>query len=261
MRKVIVFASFGVADAKVRANSLDRTSFEIARAYPQYAVVQAYTSDFIRERMLKQGMRALSVTECLEELLDSGCEEVYIQPAHLTRGEEYEKKIVAVAEEYAPRFKKLRVGEPLFCHDYDYDDVLAALTESLERREDETIVLMGHGSPKRRSDAYEILQEKADKLGLPITLGVLEKSDKPTLDDVIKRLKERNVVRVLLAPLLMVGGMHVTEDMTGKGRESWESRLKEEGFEVRVDQRSLGEYPAFRTEYIKKVGRLLERAD
>ena len=261
MRQVIIFASFGVADAKSRANSLDRTSFEIARAYPQYAVVQAYTSDFIRERMLKQGMRALSVPECLDELLDSGCEEVYIQPAHLTHGEEYEKKLVAVSKEYAPRFKKLVLGEPLFCHDYDYDDVLAAITESIERQKDEEIVLMGHGSPKRRSAAYEILQEKSDKLGLPITLGVLEKTDKPTIEDVIARLKAKNAKKVLLAPLLMVGGMHVTEDMTGAGRESWENRLTEEGFEVRVDRRSLGEYPAFRTEYIKKVGRLLGGAD
>ena len=261
MRKVIVFASFGVADAKVRANSLDKTSFEIARAYPQFAVVQAYTSSFIIERMLKQGMRALSVPECLEELLDSGCEEVYIQPAHLTAGEEYEKKLVNVAEKYAPRFQKLVLGEPLFCHDYDYDDILAALTESLERQKDEFIVLMGHGSPRRSSPAYSILQDKAEKLGLPMAIGVLEKTDSPTLDDVIKILKAKNASKVLLAPLLMVGGMHVTEDMTGKGRDSWENRLKEEGFIVRVDRRSLGEYPAFRTEYIKKVGRLLGRAD
>ena len=261
MRQVIVFASFGVADAKTRANSLDRTSFEIARAYPQYAVVQAYTSDFIREKMLKQGMRALSVPECLEELLDSGCEEVYIQPAHLTAGEEYEKKLVATAKEYAPRFKRLVLGEPLFCHDYDYDDILAALTESLDRQKNEDIVLMGHGSPRRHSDAYDILQEKADKLGLPITLGVLEKTDKPTIDDVIARLKAKGAKQVLLAPLLMVGGMHVTQDMAGEGRESWKKRLAAEGFVVRVDGRSLGEYPAFRTEYIKKIGRLLRKTD
>ena len=261
MRQVIVFASFGVADARTRANSLDRTSFEIARAYPQFAVVQAYTSDFIREKMLKQGLRALSLAECLEELLDSGCEEVYIQPAHLTAGEEYEKKLVRVADEFASRFKKLVLGEPLFCHDYDYDDVLAALTESLERQKDEHIVLMGHGSPHRHSDAYEILQDKADKLGLPITLGVLEKTDRPTLDDVVARLKAKGAKKILLAPLLMVGGMHVTHDLAGNGRESWEKRLTEEGFEVRTDRRSLGEYPAFRTEYIKKVGRLLGRAD
>ena len=261
MRQVIVFASFGVADAKTRANSLDRTSFEIARAYPQYAVVQAYTSDFIRQKMLDMGLRALSVPECLDELLDSGCEEVFIQPAHLVRGAEFEKKLVAVSKDYAPRFKKLILGEPLFCQDYDYDDVLAALTESLERQKDEYIVLMGHGSPTHHSEAYDILQKKADKLGLPITVGVLEKTDRPTLDDVIGRLKEKGAEKILLAPLLMVGGMHVKEDMTGKGSQSWESRLKTEGFTVRCDPRSLGEYPAFRAEYIKKVGRLLGRTE
>ena len=126
MRQVIVFASFGVADAKTRANSLDRTSFEIARAYPQFAVVQAYTSDFIREKMLKQGLRALSLAECLEELLDSGCEEVYIQPAHLTAGEEYEKKLVRVADEFAGFAEEAVPGENVLGF---LDVVLAAFGE------------------------------------------------------------------------------------------------------------------------------------
>ena len=257
MKKVIVFTSFGVADAKTRAKCLDTAAFEIARSFPKFAMVQAYTSDIIREKMIRQGFRALSLPECLEELLDSGCEEAYIQPSHLTPGEEYDNKIVAVAAKYRSRFKCLAVGEPLFFTDNDYNDVVAALLESLSRNDNEEIVLVGHGSPNRHNPVYEKLQKCADALELPLHVGVVEKSDTPNFDDVLARLKKKSAKDVLLVPLLMVGGVHVTEDMVGDSADSWSSRLKAEGFNLRADTKGLGEYPAFRAIYIKKTGRLI----
>ena len=255
MKKVIVLVSFGVADARVRANCLDKTAFHIARALPGYSLVQAYTSETVRRKMIEGGLGAQSLSECLEELLDSGCEEAYVQPTHLTPGEEYDNKILPVAKEFESRFARLKVGEPVFFHDYDYDDVLAALEESLAREDEEEIVLLGHGSPHRHNPVYERLQQNAQDL--PITVGVIEENDKPNFDDVITRLQGKAVKNVLLAPLLVSGGVHVVEDMVGVGKGSWKNRLLDAGFSVRTELRSLGEYPAFRSIYIKKIRRLI----
>ena len=256
MKKVIIFTSFGVADARARAACLDATAFEIARAFPNYTVLQAYTSETVRAQMSKQGLRAPSLIECFDELKANGCEEVYIQPSHLTPGEEYNKKIVAVAESYKDSFQRLTVGEPLFFQDYDYDDVLAAIAESLARNNGEEIVLMGHGSPHQHNPVYEKLQKRAEQLHFPMTVGVVEESDTPDLSMVIKRLKAKGAKKIMLAPLLMVGGVHVMKDMAGDGDNSWKNRLMAEGFEVRVEPKALGTYPALRAIFIKKTGRL-----
>lgn len=257
MKRVIVFVSFGVENARVRAECLDKTAFELARAFPKYSVVQAYTSEFVRGKMEKQGLRALSLSSCLEELYESGCENAYIQPSHLTAGEEYENKIVAVAKVYKDRFKNLIVGEPLIFDDNDYDDVLAALLEALDRQDDEEIVLIGHGSPHFHNPVCEILQQKADAMKLPLTTGVIEKSDTPNFDEVCRRLKHKKKTNLLLAPLLVADGSHVTKDIAGDDKDSWKSMLEAEGFSVRIDNRGLLRRSAFRAICIKKAGRLI----
>ncbi len=256
MKKVIVFASFGVADAKARAKRLDAVALQIGRSFRGYSVVQAYTSHVIRARMIKQGFRALAIAGCLSEVSDGGCEEVYLQPSHVTAGEEYENKILKVAKDFKSRFKVLKVGEPLLYADEDYKNVLTALTEGIGREEDEEILLAGHGSPHRHNPAYEKLQAVADEMKLPVTVGVLEQTDTPSFEDAVVHLKEKNAKKILLAPFLVGAGIHATRDMAGDEPTSWKNRLTAEGFSLRVDMRSLTEYDAIRNIYMQKIAKL-----
>ena len=73
----------------------------------------------------------------------------------------------------------------------------------------------------------------------------------------VQRLQQRAARKVLLAPLLLAGGMHVTRDMAGDAPESWRSRLTAAGFTVRTDLRGLGEYPAFRALYLHRLQELI----
>lgn len=91
------------------------------------------------------------------------------------------------------------------------------------------LVLLGHGSPHQHNPVYERLQAVIDAAGLPIHIGVLEPSDWPTFDDVLQRLRhlpEGAADQILLAPLLIAGGRHVTHDMAGDNPDSWQSRLQ-----------------------------------
>ena len=259
--KAVVFTSFGVGDKEIRHRTLGAVVTDLRAKFKDADVLEAYTSDFLREKISEQeGSPALSLPAALEKLATGGYREVLVLPSHLTPGEEYENKVASVVREFSSRFARLVLAEPVFSALEDYASVLAALLMDLHVRPGEELVLMGHGSPHRHNPVYEQLQAHIDREGLPAHVGVLEASDTPSLDDVLARLARTGSKSVLLAPLLLTGGRHVEQEMAGDAPTSWKSRLEAAGYAVRVSPYGLGEYPAFRSLYLKKAEKALQEA-
>ena len=260
-KQALVLASFGVSDAAARAASLDAAAALLQQEFPAWQVYQAYTSNFIRKRLVAAGVQAFSLPELLTQLADAGFARVLVQPSHLTPGEEFDHKVCAAADEAAALFPAgLAVGQPVFAEPADYGRVLDAVLPALGLMPGEELVLFGHGSPHRHNPVYERLQQVADDRQLPVHVGVLEPMDTPNLAMVRERLRQRGSRKLLLAPLLLSGGSHVTRDMAGSNPESWRSQLMAAGFAVRTDMRGLGEHPAFRALYAQKVRQALAAA-
>ena len=142
MRPAVVVTSFGVSASEAREKSLVPIVREIAAGFPEFTVVEAYTSAFIRRRLQEAGIDMASLSERLEELCRAGVREVYVQPTHLTPGEEYENKILKEAEAFSSRFDVLKVGEPVFfrADGTKNDDIahgLAAIFSGLAAQEGE----------------------------------------------------------------------------------------------------------------------------
>lgn len=258
MKAALVLTSFGVAGREARALGLDKLVVELQKALPDVEIRQAYTSVFIRKKLLKEGLVMPSLSECLEGLKQEGFQQVYLQPTHFTPGEEYTHKVIEVAEEFRDSFQEMKIGEPLFFKEKDFEQGLQAVFAAHALEKQEELVLLGHGSPHQHNPVYEKLQEQADREGMPIHIGVVEESDTPNFDMVLKRLQEKNAKKILLAPLLLSGGVHVHEDMAGEDDSSWLSRLRENGFAVRTELKGLAEYQLFRRLYINKALALLE---
>lgn len=258
-KQALVFASFGVSDARARQESLDASANLLAECFPAFDVFQCYTSNFIRRRLNKQGFAILSLPEMLTRLATEGYTRVLIQPSHLTPGEEFEGKVLAAAAEARDLFPGgLAVGRPVFDEEADYQKVLSAILPDFSLADNEQLVLLGHGSPHRHNPVYERLQQVADERHLPIHIGVLEPSDTPDITMVINRLEQRGAKTILLAPLLLAGGSHVTRDMAGDEENSWKSMLTVAGFVVRTNIQGLGEHLSFRQLYASKVHKVLE---
>jgi len=260
MKKAIILVSFGVVDEQVRRSCLDSIALKIRQSFPEYTVCIAFTSMFILKKLKKQNIQIDSLPEVLVKLQQEKYEEVVIQPTHLTPGEEYENKIIAVCEAYKTVFSKLKIGNPVFSLENempDKDDYIIGLKCILQQivslAKTEEVVLMGHGSPHQHNPIYEILQRKADELKLPITIGVLEPNDYPGFDDVVVRLKHKNIKNIYLMPMLLAGGIHVMQDMAGASPNSWLNKLKHEGFKVRVYEKGLGENEDFQNIYIQHI--------
>lgn len=266
MKTAVIFAGFGTSDQAARARAISSIARDAKACFPDLHIVEAYTSAFIRRRLAAQGEFVPSPETCLETLAEGGFEEVYIQPLHLTPGEEYDYKILPLQEQYSDRFSRLSIGEPLFytwsngVRD-DYAAVLDALCTIYPPMDDEVLVLLGHGSPHRHNLVYERLQRVIDDAARLMFIGVVEETDTPDFAMVKERLYTCKAKCVRLAPLLLSGGVHVMEEMAGADAASWKSRLEASGFHVRTELRGLGEYPAFRQLYIKKFINLVERGN
>ena len=261
MDAALVLVSFGVAGREARALGLEKLAREMGEALPDMEIRQAYTSVFIRKKLLKEGIIIPSLAECLAGLRQEGFQKVFLQPTYFTPGEEYNYKVIEAAEEFHGSFGLLKIGEPLFYQEGVGQDDFAAGLEAVfsahHLEAGENLVLLGHGSPHQHNPVYEKLQERADRQELPVHIGVVEESDTPNFAMVLARLQAQKAKKVLLAPLLLSGGLHVHEDMAGKGERSWLSRLKAAGFEVRTELRGLAEYSAFRKLYLDKALKLV----
>lgn len=269
-KKAIVLASFGTAFKESREKNIDSFEVLVKAEFPEYSVRRAFTSKFIIRKLAGQGITVDSLEMVLENLKSTGYQDVVIQSLHLTAGEEYENKILRVAEQYRDIFCTLRIGRPAMMKSAnvsfeqetaDFMQIKEALQQQMPPvlASGQHIVLMGHGSPHRHNPAYEKLQTVFDADGLPVTIGVLEESDSPNIEAVLRRLGEnKNVSTVILMPLLLTAGDHVLNDMAGPEPGSWQSRLLRAGYQVQPYMHGLGENPAVQRIYLQHIKDAIE---
>ena len=241
----LILASFGTLDDGERARTIDAVVNEMRAALPSVKILSALTSNFIRRKLIDRGLNVRSIEECLLILRADRLDEITILPTHLTPGEEFEQKIMPFATE------GVKVLTPLFTKDCStaFDRrALSIIIDCHRPSSDETLVLIGHGSPHRHNPVYECLQRLEER----ILIGVIEPTDRPNFDDVLKRLSTIGSKKLLLAPLLLTGGAHVVNDIFGSDEGSWLSRLRALGFDVHIHTDGLGAFAAFRRLYLEK---------
>jgi len=112
---------------------------------------------------------------------------------------------------------------------------------------------MGHGSPYKDSNkCYTELQTLLWNNGYKgVFIGTIE--GEPSIENVIEWIKENEIKEVMLAPLMLVAGDHVKNDMCGEQENSWKSILKSQGIKVEVYLHGLGELPKFQEIYLRHL--------
>lgn len=239
MRSAIILTSFGSADDSIRKKIFDKLAAELQENFPAYEIRQAFTSNFMIKKLARRGILIAPPPEEISKLRAEGFEKIFLLPTHLTQGEEFDNKIKICA---AP---DVEIIPPLLSEPIDIK-FFATILDCFKKFDDEDLILIGHGSPHRHNPVYENLQRFA---GDKIHIGVIEASDTPNFADVCKRLKTSRAEKILLAPLLFNGGVHVAEDIAG----DWFNRLSAQGYKVRVIRDGLGAFEKFRELYIKKL--------
>ena len=259
-KPVLLVVSFGTSYNETRAKTIDAVEAELQKAYPDYQVRRAFTSqiiiDILKER---ENLTIDNVTQAMERLVADGVKDVVVQPTHIMTGFEYDDMVKEVSA-FADKFDSLKISTPVLTEDADYDAVVEALVaqNSGYEADDTVLVFMGHGTEHEANATYTKLQEKLNAAGHEnYIIGTVEAA--PTLDDVVAAVKASGAKKVVMMPLMIVAGDHANNDMAGDEEDSWKSVLTAQGYEVECVLQGLGEYAGIRQILVDHAGKTMAK--
>lgn len=260
MKKAILVVSFGTSYLDTLEKTIEKAEKQIRDNFSEYDIYRAFTSHIIIKK-LKEKYEIFVDTpeEILEKLYEAGYEEVIMQPLHMIPGEEF-IYINKIAELFKEKFEVLKVGRPIFYYQgieelpQDYSLFIEATKELYE--ENSAVVLMGHGTAHPANSVYGCLQTVFEDEGYE-NVFVTTVEGYPNFENVISRLKRKNISEVTIAPLMVVAGDHARNDMASDDEDSLKSVLEAEGIKVNVHLKGLGENEKFNELYINRIDDLI----
>lgn len=257
MKKAILVASFGTMFEDTRKKNIDAIVKLVQQTYPDMPVYEAYTSSIVRKRLKSvDGIEKYSVAQAMEQMQKAGITHVSILPTHIIDGIET-GIVVDEALGKSDGFEEVKIASPLLKTDSDYEKVCEAVwVELKEIVNNDSLVLMGHGSSHTADASYEIMEKKfREKTGGAVYMATVEGS--VTIEDVIEKMKkEKSNKRVVVTPFMLVAGDHATNDMAGDD-DSFKSRLKDAGYEPECIIKGLGEYKGIRDIYLRHLSDII----
>ena len=185
-------------------------------------------------------------------MIADGITEVIVQPTHVINGIENDlMKEDALA--FKNHFERITFGDPLLTTQQDHVEIVNAICQEFsDLPSDCALILMGHGTSHYANDVYAALDYRFKDLGHDnIHLATVE--GYPTLENVIRLVKEQGAKKVILTPFMIVAGDHARNDMSGEDEDSWKNQFQAAGYEVECCLKGLGEYPAVQNMLIRHV--------
>lgn len=255
MKKAILVVSFGSSVESARVKAIQRIEDLMKRTFNKYQVESAFTSNRIIKKLKKtEGIVIDTPEKALQKIIGQGFQEIIIQPLHIIAGYEFDKIRKTMMENENSNID-IKLGKPLLFEASDYLKVVEALKTQLpEDKEEQVIVLIGHGTNHLANECYEKLQDYLMDERLQVFVGTIEEG----VDSMITKLKASKYKEVVLMPFLLVAGEHVQNDLLGDDQHSWKSKLIFNGYNVKAYHKGLGENSAFQDLYIQRVKELIK---
>lgn len=256
MKKAILVVSFGTSHVDALKSSIEKIENRIRDEFKEYDVFRSFTAHSIIKKLKERDNLDISIPEkALEELKDKGYEEVIVQPLHIIPGEEFDY-IKGIVEYNRANFKSIKLGRPIFFYQgmnglpEDYTLFIESIKELLEN--EESVILFGHGTEHPANAVYGMLQTVLVDEGYE-NVFVATVEGYPTMENAIKKIKNKGIKKTKLVPLLLVAGDHAKKDMASDEEGSMKSKLEKEGIEVKLHMHGLGEVDKFEQLYVNRV--------
>jgi sirohydrochlorin cobaltochelatase len=253
----ILLVAFGssIPEAQISFENIDRS---VKAAYPDVPVRWAYTSAMIRKKLAKMGKYLDSPEVALAKMLEEGFTHVAVQSLHTIGGEEFhDLRRSAYAFRYPGGFQRILVGYPLLATQKDMQRAVGAILENIpkSRKEDEAVVLMGHGTHHPSNAFYAALMFQVQRKDPRVFIGCVE--GYPEIDEIKAMLKQKRIKKAYLMPFMSVAGDHARNDMAGPDKDSWKSILSASGIECVAILKGTAEYANFVQIWVDHLGSVL----
>ncbi|MDD2467017.1 MAG: sirohydrochlorin cobaltochelatase [Desulfobulbus sp.] len=254
-KTAILLVTFGTSVPRAKA-SFDNIDKLVKVAFPGVDVRWAYTSKIIRHKLAKQGTQIDSPEMALSRLMDEGYTKVAVQSLHMIPGAEF-NEINTNAHLFAQMvdgFDNLQVSMPLLISDDTMEEALKIVKNQVipkERKADEAVVLMGHGTHHPSDAIYSALMYKAQKMDPNFYVGTVE--GHPTFEEIRDALVAKKIKKAYLIPFMTVAGDHAMNDMAGDEPDSWKSQLDAVGIKAVPVMKGLGEVDAIDAMWIEQL--------
>lgn len=241
----ILLVTFGSSEASAQI-SFDNIDKKVQETYPEIPVKWAYSSHIIRKKLAKQGKMLDSPEVALAKMADQGFTHVAVQSLHTIAGAEYHdvRRVVGAFQEMG-KFESIILGYPLLATQDDMARAARAILATIpkERKKNEAVVLMGHGTHHPANAFYAALMFQVQMKDPNIFIGTVE--GYPEIDTITALLKKKSIEKVYLMPFMSVAGDHAKNDMAGNAKDSWKTILTREGFECVPILKGTAEFDQF----------------
>ena len=249
MSAAVLIASYGTTRLDALERTIRAVERDIAAAFPGLPCYRAFISELVRARLAsRHGMAVDGIQEAFRRMAADGIDRVFVQPALLIPGEEYERlrgEILSQAGSMA-----VSLGRPLLWDEEDLLWIIGVLARAYPVGSDTVLLAMGHGTAHSAGGLYERLACQMQATG---GMALCTATGTPSFDDGIRLLLAQPRRKVHLVPLLLTAGNHSENDMAGDGPDSLRRRLERAGFEVSWSLRGLGELPEVRARLVRRA--------
>lgn len=239
----ILLVTFGTSVPEAQAAFVNIEK-QVKASYPNSEIRWAYTSHIIRKKLAKSGTVIDSPEIAMAKLLDDGYGKVVVQSLHMIPGFEFEEMANNLKLfEQMTKGGKVVVSPPLLSSEAAMDKMIKALLADVipkERRSEEAVLFMGHGTHHPSDAVYATLMHKMQQMDGNIYIGTID--GHPTFAEVKEAMVKKGVKKAYLIPLMTVAGTHALNDMAGSEPDSWKSLLAREGIESAPLMKGLAEF-------------------
>lgn len=235
-KAAIVAVHLGATDTEAK-NTIAKFNDRLRKSFPEYDFMQAWTSrSLISNWETSSNERYLTPDELLVQLEKDGYTHVLIQSSNITNNIEMQY-LRYVVENAKPRFKQIRLGEPLLSDLEDYENVIKAT--SFEGRNKEANILVCNDSGNELNAQYTMLDYTLREKG-KTDWFVSTIEGYPSFDSTLAMLKAQKQKKVNLIPFLFTAGTNAKNDIS----ETFAKKLQNAGYKVNTTMKALGDIDA-----------------
>ena len=241
----ILLVAFGTRTQQAQA-AYQLIEQKTRTAIPDIPIRWAFTSAVMRKKLAEDSQPLESVEMSLARMMTEGVTHVAVQALHVIAGKEHHDLTVncRLFGRMRGGFRQVMMGLPLLGIGDDMEKAASALLSTVprERKQQEAVIYMGHGSPHPANACYTALMYHLQQTDPHIFVGTM--SGRPGIADICAGIRKQNITSAYLMPCLAVVGNHTLKDMAGDTEPSWKSVLEKHGISCKPVLKGLAEYDA-----------------